>query len=232
MNSIKESIENIRKNMEAAAIKAGRDPGGLLLIAVTKTRNPQEINAAIDVGITDIGENKVQEIQDKYDKVNPVRWHMIGHLQTNKVKYIIDKVSLIHSVDSLKLAIEIDKRARQHNKTMDILIQVNAAEEESKFGIASDETGIMIQQILDSCPNVRIRGLMSIAPLTGDPETTRKYFKEVNGLYQKYGNIDHPAIDFRYLSMGMSNDYQVAIEEGANTIRIGTSIFGERNYNQ
>lgn len=231
MNNIRENIERIRKDMEASAVRGGKDPGDLLLIAVTKTRDPEEINSAIAGGITDIGENKVQEITDKYDRVNPVRWHMIGHLQTNKVKYIIDKVSLIHSVDSLKLAREIDRRAGQCEKTMDILIQINPAEEESKFGIASDETGAMIHRILESCPNIRIRGLMSIAPLTEDPETVRKYFREVHELYLKYGSIDHPAIDFKYLSMGMSNDYPVAIEEGANTVRIGRSIFGERNYN-
>jgi pyridoxal phosphate enzyme (YggS family) len=218
--------------MRDAAVRAGRNPDELLLIAVTKTRTPEEINLAIDSGITDIGENKVQEIIDKYEKVKPVRWHMIGHLQTNKVKYIIDKVSLIHSVDSTKLALEINKRAAQHDKMMDILVQINAAEEESKFGIRTEETGQMIRKILDSCPNVRIRGLMSIAPFEEDPEKVRSYFTEMDKLYREYGAIEHERIDFQYLSMGMSNDYPVAIEEGANAVRVGTSIFGERNYNQ
>ena len=232
MSNIKNNIDNIKTIMRDAAVRAGRNPDELLLIAVTKTRTPEEINLAIDSGITDIGENKVQEIIDKYEKVKPVRWHMIGHLQTNKVKYIIDKVSLIHSVDSTKLALEINKRAAQHDKMMDILVQINAAEEESKFGIRTEETGQMIRKILDSCPNVRIRGLMSIAPLEEDPEKVRSYFTEMDKLYREYGAIEHERIDFQYLSMGMSNDYPVAIEEGANAVRVGTSIFGERNYNQ
>ncbi len=232
MSNIKDNIVSIKKVMEEAAVRAGRNPDELLLIAVTKTRSPEEINMAIAAGITDVGENKVQEILDKYEKVDPVRWHMIGHLQTNKVKYIIDKVSLIHSVDSIRLAREIDKRAAQHNKVMDILIQVNAAEEESKFGIRTEETGQMVREILESCPNVRIRGLMSIAPFEDDPEKVRGYFKEMAELYHEYRAIEHERLDFRYLSMGMSNDFPVAIEEGANAVRIGTSIFGERNYNQ
>jgi len=232
MSNIKDNIASIKKVMEEAAVRAGRNPDELLLIAVTKTRSPEEINMAIAAGITDVGENKVQEILDKYEKVDPVRWHMIGHLQTNKVKYIIDKVSLIHSVDSIRLAREIDKRAAQHNKVMDILIQVNAAEEESKFGIRTEETGQMVREILESCPNVRIRGLMSIAPFEDDPEKVRGYFKEMEELYHEYRTIEHERLDFRYLSMGMSNDFPVAIEEGANAVRIGTSIFGERNYNQ
>lgn len=232
MSNIKDNIASIKKVMEEAAVRTGRNPDELLLIAVTKTRSPEEINMAIAAGITDVGENKVQEILDKYEKVDPVRWHMIGHLQTNKVKYIIDKVSLIHSVDSIRLAREIDKRAAQHNKIMDILIQVNAAEEESKFGIRTEETGQMVREILESCPNVRIRGLMSIAPFEDDPEKVRGYFKEMAELYDEYRAIEHERLDFRYLSMGMSNDFPVAIEEGANAVRIGTSIFGERNYNQ
>ena len=191
-----------------------------------------EINEAIDCGITDIGENKVQEIMSKYDRVKPVRWHLIGHLQTNKVKYIIDKVSMIHSVDSLKLAEEIDKRAAQHGLTMDILIQVNSAMEESKFGITTEETGQMIQDILTRCPNVRIRGLMCIAPFEDNPEDAGIYFEEVKKLYDEYGRIDHPNLDFKYLSMGMSNDFEVAIEAGSNLIRVGTMIFGARDYSK
>jgi pyridoxal phosphate enzyme (YggS family) len=232
MNQIKLNIDMIRETIRAAAVRGGKNPEEVLLIAVTKTRTPEEIDAAIDAGITDIGENKVQEILDKYDKVKAVRWHMIGHLQTNKVKYIIDKVALIHSVDSIKLAQEINKRAAQHNKTMDVLIQINIAGEESKFGIHPEDTEQTIQEILRSCPNVRIKGLMSIVPFEEDPEMVRGYFAEMAKLYGKYGAIEHERLDFRYLSMGMSNDYQVAIEEGANVVRLGTSIFGERNYNQ
>ena len=230
--SIRENIDEVNRLKEEAAARGGRRGEDVLLVAVTKLHSVEEINEAIDCGITDIGENKVQEIMDKYDHVKPVRWHLIGHLQTNKVKYIIDKVSLIHSVDSLRLAEEIDKRAKQHNLTMDILIQVNSAEEESKFGIRVDETEQMIKDILDHCENVRIRGLMCIAPFEEDPEDTRMYFAEVKKLYDTYGKMKHPRLDFRYLSMGMSNDFQVAIEEGSNLVRVGTAIFGARDYSK
>lgn len=230
--SIGENIKHINQLKAEAAKRSGRSGDDVLLVAVTKLHSADEINEAIDCGITDIGENKVQEIMDKYEKVKPVRWHLIGHLQTNKVKYIIDKVSMIHSVDSLHLAKEIDKRALQHGLTMDILIQVNSAMEESKFGITTEQTGDMIRDILEQCPNVRIRGLMCIAPFEDDPNDARVYFAEVKKLYDTYRAIEHPNLDFRYLSMGMSNDFEVAIEEGSNLIRVGTSIFGARDYSK
>jgi pyridoxal phosphate enzyme (YggS family) len=220
-------VEDIKANLEK--VRAQLKPG-VQLIAVTKTHSPMEINVAIDNGVTDIGENKVQEILDKYDSVKPVRWHMIGHLQTNKVKYIIDKVCLIHSVDSLKLAKEIDKRAEQHNITMDILIQVNSAEDENKFGISTDETGRMIRDILDQCPNIRIRGLMCIAPFAEDPEDVRPFFAEVKKQYDEFSRIRNDRLDFKYLSMGMSHDFMAAQEEGSNMVRVGTAIFGSRVY--
>ena len=222
-------MSSITENFQRLDKEVGED---VLLVAVTKTHPVEMLNEVIDAGATDIGENKVQEILDKYDHVKPVRWHMIGHLQTNKVKYIIDKVSMIHSVDSLKLAKEIDKRAVQHDLTMDILIQVNSAQEESKFGITTDETGKLIEDILENCPSVRIRGLMCIAPYADDPDAVRQYFAEVKKLYDQFSQIDHENLDFRYLSMGMSHDYKVAIEEGSNLVRIGTSIFGERDYSK
>lgn len=230
--SIRENIAHINQLKAEAAQRSGRSGEDVLLVAVTKLHGVDEINEAIDCGITDIGENKVQEIMDKYEHVKPVRWHLIGHLQTNKVKYIIDKVSMIHSVDSLKLAQEINKRAQQHNLTMDILIQVNSAEEESKFGITTEETGQLIRDILDSCENIRIRGLMCIAPFEENPEDVRVYFAEVKKLYDEYGKMEHPHLDFKYLSMGMSGDFPVAIEEGSNLIRVGTSIFGARDYSK
>ena len=229
---IKENIAYVRQMKDEAAARSGRNGDDVLLVAVTKLHSVEEINEAIDCGITDIGENKVQEIMDKYDRVKPVKWHLIGHLQTNKVKYIIDKVSMIHSVDSLKLAQEIDKRAKQHDLTMDILIQVNSAQEESKFGITTEETGDMIKEILENCPNVRIKGLMCIAPFEENPEDARVYFAEVKKLYDEYGTIEHPKLDFKYLSMGMSGDFHVAIEEGSNLIRVGTTIFGARDYSK
>lgn len=232
MGFIENNIIDIKENLDTIAASIGRDKEEILLVAVTKTRTAEEINEAIDAGITDIGENKVQEIINKYEDVKPVNWHMIGHLQTNKVKYIIDKVQMIHSVDSLKLAEEIDRRSRQHGIIMDILIQVNAANEESKFGITTGETEKLIQDILMNFPNVRIRGLMSIAPFAEDPEEIRIYFRQVKELYLQLAKQKHERLDLKYLSMGMSHDYEMAILEGSNLVRIGTAIFGERNYNK
>ncbi|MBQ1216256.1 MAG: YggS family pyridoxal phosphate-dependent enzyme [Firmicutes bacterium] len=229
---IRENIDRINAEKAKFAESVGKTEQDVLLVAVTKTRTADEINEAIDAGITDIGENKVQEVVDKFDHVKPVRWHLIGHLQTNKVKYIIDKVCMIHSVDSMKLAKEIDKRAGQHGVTMDILIQVNAAQEESKFGITTDDTKQLILDILEECPNIRIRGLMHIAPAADDPNDVRQYFSQVKDLYEECGKIEHPHLDFKYLSMGMSHDFGVAIEEGSNLIRVGTSIFGARDYSK
>ncbi len=232
MEDIRGNLNKINEEIKLCAEKCGRDAEDVLLCAVSKTRTPEEINIAIDAGVTDIGENKVQEIMDKFDAVKPVKWHMIGHLQTNKVKYIIDKVSMIHSVDSYKLAAEINKRAAQHGITMDILLQVNSAEEESKFGITTDETEKLIKEILDTCQNIRIRGLMCIAPYADDPEDIKVYFEDVKKQYDEFGKIDHPMLDFKYLSMGMSHDFPVAIEAGSNLVRVGSAIFGERNYNK
>ncbi|MBR5641939.1 MAG: YggS family pyridoxal phosphate-dependent enzyme [Firmicutes bacterium] len=231
--SITQNIADIRERMAEAARRSGRDPEDILLIAVTKLHEPDEIEEAIAAGITDIAENKVQEIQKKYDQIaSPVRWHLIGHLQTNKVKNIIDKVVMIHSVESVHLAQEIDKRAAAAGKTMDVLLQVNAAHEESKFGLDPKDVPQVMQEILDTCPNVRIRGLMHMAPWSEDPEEIRPYFSEVKKLYDTLSEVEHPNADFSYLSMGMSHDFETAIEEGANIIRVGTSIFGERDYSK
>ena len=198
---------------------------------MTKTHTAEEINEAIRAGVTDIGENKVQEILDKYDKVLPVRWHMIGHLQTNKVKYIIDKVCLIHSVDSFRLAEEINRRAAQHGIVMDILVQVNAACDEAKFGVDMDAAEILVREILENCSSIRVRGLMTIAPYAENPEEIRPYFHQMRQLYDRLArDISHPSMDFKYLSMGMSNDRIVAVEEGSTVIRVGTAIFGARSY--
>ena len=231
MEDIRANLEKINEQIKTAAEGCGRSADDVLLVAVSKTRTPEEINIAIDAGVTDIGENKVQEIMDKYDAVKPVKWHMIGHLQTNKVKYIIDKVSMIHSVDSYKLAVEIDKRAKSHGITMDILLQVNSAQEENKFGITTDETEKLIHDILENCENIRIRGLMCIAPFAENPEEIKVYFEEVKKQYDQFGRIEHERLDFKYLSMGMSHDFTVAIEAGSNLVRVGSAIFGERNYN-
>lgn len=227
---IRENIERIERVKAETARRAGRDPSEILLCAVTKTRTPEEINEAIRAGVTDIGENRVQEILEKYEKVDKVNWHLIGHLQTNKVKYIINKVCMIHSVDSFRLAAEIDRRAAQHGLTMDILIEVNAARDEAKFGVSVEETGQLIEEILEKCSHIRIRGLMTIAPYAEDPEEVRPYFRTMKMLYDRFAAIEHSNLDFRWLSMGMSNDWVIAAEEGATLIRVGTAIFGARDY--
>ena len=232
MEDIKKNLETVRGQISEAAQTVGRDGDDVILVAVSKTRTPEEINIAIDAGTTDIGENKVQEIMDKYDDVKPVRWHMIGHLQTNKVKYIIDKVDMIHSVDSIKLAKEIDKRAKAAGKTMDILVQINPAEEESKFGVTIEGAGDLVREILENCENIRIRGLMSVAPIAEDPRDVKPFFDGVKAKYDELAQIDDPKLDFKYLSMGMSHDFAVAIEAGSNLVRVGSAIFGERDYVQ
>ena len=232
MEDIRKNLETVRAQISEAAETVGRDGDEVILVAVSKTRTPEEINTAIDAGTTDIGENKVQEIMDKYDDIKPVRWHMIGHLQTNKVKYIIDKVDMIHSVDSIKLAKEIDKRAKAHDKTMDILVQINPAEEESKFGVTIEGAGDLVREILDTCENIRIRGLMSVAPIAEDPRDVKPFFDGVKAKYDELAQIDDPKLDFKYLSMGMSHDFAVAIEAGSNLVRVGSAIFGERDYVQ
>lgn len=232
MSKIHENLDMLEKKIQEICDNCGRKREDVLLIGVTKTRTAEEVNEAVEWGITDVGENKVQEIMDKYDHVpGNVRWHMIGHLQTNKVKYIIDKVALIHSVDTLKLAEEINKRAREHNMVADVLIEVNAAGEESKFGTDLEGARKLIADVRENCKNVRIKGLMTIAPATDNPEEVRGYFRQLKELFDSYKDIKDENMDFEHLSMGMSGDYAVAIEEGATMIRVGTAIFGARNYN-
>jgi len=208
----------------------GRECADVTLIAVSKTKPVEMLKEAYDAGARDFGENKVQEIIDKYEKLpQDIRWHMIGHLQTNKVKYIADKVYMIHSVDSLKLASEINKQAIKAGRVIPVLIEVNIAGEESKFGIKPSECEALIQSI-HSMPGIAIKGLMAVPPFVEEAEDNRQYFQALKQLsvdiMQK--NIDNVCMDF--LSMGMSGDYTVAIEEGANLVRVGTSIFGERDY--
>ena len=230
---ITENLEQVRKNIEEACRAVNRDPGEVTLISVSKTKPVSMLQEAYDAGSRDFGENKVQEIMDKYPQLpSDIRWHMIGHLQTNKVKYIIDKVDMIHSVDSYKLAAEIDKRAKAHGIVMDILLQVNSAQEESKFGISTDETEDLILKILEDCENVKIRGLMCIAPYADDPEDIKVYFEEVKKQYDQFSKIEHERLDFKYLSMGMSHDFVAAIEAGSNLVRVGSAIFGARDYSK
>ena len=227
---IKENIQIVQNKINDACQKAGRSSNDALLVAVSKTKPVSMLQEAYDCGIRDFGENKVQEILDKYDKLpSDIRWHMIGHLQRNKVKYIIDKVSLIHSVDSLRLAEEISKEASKHNLIMPILVELNVAEEESKFGLSLSECEKMIYAI-SLLPNIQIRGLMTVAPFVENAEDNRQYFKSMKQLSVDImkKNIDNVCMDI--LSMGMTGDYEVAVEEGSNIVRVGTGIFGERNY--
>lgn len=227
-------IQNNLKNVEAAILAAceknGRSRNDVTLIAVSKTKPVSMIQEVYDSGVCDFGENKVQELVSKFDELpHDIRWHLIGHLQTNKVKYIIDKAYLIHSVDSLKLAKEISKEAVKHNLTARILIEVNVAQEESKFGTSVDEVVSLVEGIA-KLPNILIKGLMTVAPFVENAEDNRIVFAKLKQLSVDINskNIDNVHMDC--LSMGMSGDYEVAIAEGATYVRVGTSIFGERNY--
>lgn len=226
---IGERLDEVREEIARSAEKAGRKPSDILLVAVTKTHGPEMINEAIECGVTDIGENKVQEILDKYDKVLPVRWHLIGHLQTNKVKYIIDKVCLIHSVDSVHLMDEIERQAEIHNVSQDILIQVNISGEETKYGVAPEE----LDEIFAHCgqlKRVKIKGLMTILPKDCNDVTKRLFFNNIRTIFVDNQQKTYHNVSMEYLSMGMSGDFAAAVECGANIVRIGSKIFGERNY--
>jgi len=225
---LSEQITLVRQDINKACTKINKPEGTVTLLGVTKTYEADVINASIEYGITDIAENKVQEIIRKYDAVHKgVKWHLIGHLQTNKVKYIIDKVDLIHSVDSVKLAVEINSRANKVGKVQDILIQINIADETQKYGISPDGLDELLEQ-LSELTNIRVLGLMNIAPLVEDPESLRQDFKEMYALYERLKHCDYSNVDVQVLSMGMSNDYDIAIEEGSNMVRIGTKIYGKR----
>lgn len=230
--AISDRFEEIIRRKNEAALRSGRKPEDVLLVAVTKTHTADEINLAIDAGATDIGENRVQELLEKYENVKPVNWHLIGHLQTNKVKNVIGKVVMIHSVDSLKLAREIDKRSEAAGLVTDILIEINSAMEETKSGIDAKDLRELTEQIVSECGNVRIRGLMCIPPIAIEPEDARPYFKEAAVLFEEMKSWEYPEECFLpdELSMGMSGDFEVAIEEGATIVRVGSSIFGPRNY--
>ena len=199
------------------------------LIAVTKTQSVDVIKEAVDYGLRDLGENRVQEILEKYPHFSQdVRWHLIGHLQTNKVKYIIDKVYMIHSLDSLKLAAEIQKRAAQINRVIPCLVQLNIADEDTKFGLAKEESEPFLREVC-RLPNIEIQGLMTIGPHVDDKEKIRGVFRELRQLKDYLATLALPGVKMRELSMGMSNDYIVAIQEGATMVRVGSSIFGARS---
>ena len=232
MGTMKEGLEDTQQAIVSAAHRAGRDPSEVTLVAVGKTKPASMIQELYDLGVRDFGENKVQELTAKYEVLpKDIRWHMIGHLQSNKVKYIVDKVAMIHSVDSLRLAQVIEKEAVKKNVDhIDVLLEVNVSGEESKYGMTPAEVEELIDQFF-ALERVKIRGFMTVAPFAEDPEEVRPYFKRLKQLSVDIQNktIDNN-IDVGLLSMGMSGDFEAAIEEGASFVRVGTRIFGARNY--
>lgn len=227
---LKENLYDVQKRVEAACKRAGRDSSEVTLIAVSKTKPVSMIEEIMAEGIVDFGENKPQELKEKYDVLpKNLKWHMIGHLQRNKVKYIIDKACMIHSVDSLRLAETIQQEAEKLDLAMPVLIEVNIAREESKFGVYEEAAEELVRQVA-KLPNLRVEGLMTIAPFVEKAERNRVYFENLRKLYVdiKSKNIDN--VNMCNLSMGMTGDYEIAIEEGATLVRVGTGIFGERNY--
>ena len=227
---LKDNFDSVEKKVTEACKRAGRDRSEVTLIAVSKTKPVDMLREVYDAGARDFGENKVQEICEKYDQLpSDIKWHMIGHLQRNKVRQVIDKAAMIHSVDSYRLAQEISVQAQKKGLTIPILIEVNIAGEESKFGISAEDTIQLVEEI-SMLPNLKIMGLMTIAPYVVDAEENRLYFRQIKQLSVdiKNKNIDNVTMDV--LSMGMTGDYEVAIEEGATMVRVGTGIFGARNY--
>lgn len=228
---LKDQLEDVEARIQAACRRAGRSRDEVTLIAVSKTKPVETLREAYDLGVRVFGENKVQELTAKYEALpDDIHWHMIGHLQTNKVKYIIDKVDLIHSVDSLKLVETIEKEAEKHALTADILVEVNVAQEESKFGLKTEEVIPFIEKI-SGFSHVNVRGLMTIAPFVENPEENRSIFADLHQLSVDISNKNIDNVNVSILSMGMTNDFEIAIEEGATMVRIGTGIFGARNYN-
>jgi pyridoxal phosphate enzyme (YggS family) len=225
MRSIRENLKDVRRRMAAAAERMGRRVEDIKLVAVTKTVPVEDIEQAIACGVDIVGENRIQEAAAKYPLVKgSVRWHMVGHLQRNKVKKALEMFQLIHSVDSLRLAEEISRRAEALGRTMDILVQVNTSGEDSKFGLVPQQT-IPFLESLAPLSGLRVQGLMTIGAFLPDPEAVRPCFRQLREIFERAGELELPNVRLRYLSMGMSNDFTVAIEEGANMIRVGTAIF-------
>ncbi|MBL4931046.1 YggS family pyridoxal phosphate-dependent enzyme [Clostridium paridis] len=218
--SIRENIFNIQKEI----------PDKVTLIAVSKTKPLQDLEDAYECGMRDFGENKVQELMEKYDRFHKdVRWHLIGHLQTNKVKYLVGKVHLIHSLDSIKLLQQIEKVYSAENMIARVLIQINIGKEESKTGIFEEDIENIIEEI-EKCNYVKALGIMVIIP-KGDVESNRFYFRKTKGIWNTLSEKNYKNVQMEYLSMGMTKDYKTAIEEGSNMVRIGEGIFGQRIYN-
>lgn len=226
--TIRENIEQIRSRIDAACLRSGRDPRQVRLLAVSKTVPPSLIEEAAAAGQTLFGENYVQEFQTKAEEVRAaVEWHFIGHLQSNKVKYLRGRVALIHSVDRLSLAEEIDRQWGKLGRTAEILLQVNLGDEETKSGASPEDVASLARRVAP-LPNVRIRGLMALPPWCDDPEVVRPHFRRLRELAGEITSLGVPGVEMRELSMGMSHDFEAAVEEGATLVRVGTAIFGER----
>ncbi len=227
---LSDNLQKVRSNIINSCEAVGRNPDEVTLIAVSKTKPVEILQEAYDAGARIFGENKVQEILDKYDQLpSDIQWHMIGHLQRNKVKYIIDKVAMIHSVDSLRLAETIEQEAAKKDIVMPVLLEVNVAEEESKFGLKLEEVLPLVEEI-NHFSHVQIMGLMTIAPFTLNPEDNRKVFRALKKLSVDISEKNINNVNMSVLSMGMTGDYEVAVQEGSTMVRVGTGIFGERDY--
>lgn len=224
--SIAENIEKVRQNIKTACERSGRNYEDVTILGVTKTVGVDDIMCAVNEGICDLGENRVQEFMEKYGKIPNVKWHIIGHLQTNKVKYIIGKTKLIHSVDTLKLAEEIERLSKKQNVATDILLEVNISGEKSKSGMSEDEILPMLEKI-EEFSSVKVRGFMTMAPKFASEDEIRQIFRKLYKIFVDISRKKYNNISMDYLSMGMSSDYTVAVEEGANIVRIGSKIFKE-----
>ena len=230
MSMLLDNLKDVEERIQAACDRSGRKREDVLLVAVSKTKPVEMIEEVMTAGIVDFGENKPQELRDKYEVLpKNLRFHMIGHLQTNKIKYVIDRVVLIHSIDSIHLAEAVNAEAKKHNRIMPVLVEVNVAQEESKSGFLVEKAENAISEIA-KLSNIRVEGLMTIAPFVENAEENRQYFVKLRKLSVDIAakNIDN--VTMHHLSMGMTGDYEVAIEEGATMVRVGTGIFGERNY--
>lgn len=224
------NLQTVRRNVEEACRRSGRDADAVQICAVSKLKPVEDLRAAMAAGQLLFGENYVQEIRDKYEEIGDAcTFHMIGHLQRNKVKYLMGKVQMIHSVDSLELAQQIEKEAAKHDLVMDILLEVNVAEEESKWGFSAEDT-LEAARVIGALPHVRVRGLMTSAPYTEDAESNRSYFRKLRDLQDELAAAGYEGVQADTLSMGMTGDYVVAVEEGSTMVRVGTGIFGQRDY--
>ena len=226
METIKNNLEIVNEKMKKAALKVNRKPEEIKLVAVTKTATAEQIKEAINAGVKIIGENRVQDAKEKYQILTAdIEWHLIGHLQTNKTKYAVEIFNCIHSVDSIKLAQEIDRRSKQFGKKIDVLVEVNVSGEETKYGIKPEELEPFLKEISEF-PEIRVRGLMTIAPIVEDKEEVRPYFRKLRELSEEIKSKNIGNVKMDWLSMGMTEDFEIAIEEGANMVRIGRGIFG------